>query len=62
MDMYTNYGPGQKDLEAKAETPRRPVSKGRKGVEAKSEETEFHGAYHSGPQIVYQPFANLKLR
>jgi hypothetical protein len=60
MSMTIEYNdPSIRDLKEKEEiTPL--VSLKRKQV--KEARSEFQGVYHSGPQIVYQPFANLKLR
>ena len=55
---YTN--PSSRDIKEKEDVAPRVSSK-RKQVKT-TEEPVHYGSYHSGPKIVYQPFANLKLQ
>ena len=55
---YTN--PSSRDIKEKEYVAPRVSSK-RNQVKT-TEEPKHYGSYHSGPQFVYQPFANLKLR
>lgn len=74
MDMYSDYGPSQKDLEAKLEEGRRPTSKKRKGQNQCSAKAnlvredcpeyvpaDLRKKYMSGGELKASPFKNLKV-
>jgi hypothetical protein len=74
MDMYSDYGPGQKDLEAKLEEGRRPTSKKRKVQNQCSSRpglvredcpeyvpADLRKKYMSGGEFKASPFSKLKV-
>ena len=74
MDMYSNYPPGQKDLEDKLEEGRRPTSKKRKVQNQCSARpdlvredcpeyvpADLRKKYMSGSELKASPFSKLRV-